>query len=304
VSRLEENANCSFRTLGHRLLHVARDVADDEELGARERGDLLHRCLDRFYRSLKAPLRGTAEELQLLREVVAEVAEEFEREAHVGNAALWKLRRETVVPQLWELIETEIGQPLPLALEQPFGFHEDPQSWPPLEIPAAEGAPVFVRGRIDRVDLRNGALLAVDYKSSGLDSLKRKLQKDTLFAPEFQLAVYAALLHERDPSAAVDAQYVSLKDAKRTPPLGKAAKVDLNALLELDPARREEVRDRPNLASAVLAQAERMRRGAFEVRPLTCDYCDLKPLCRLVSLPTDPDERPNVAELRWRGGLA
>ena len=27
-----------------------------------------------------------------------------------------------------------------------------------------------------------------------------------------------------------------------------------------------------------------------EVRPLDCDYCDLKPACRLVALPTDPDE--------------
>jgi hypothetical protein len=102
----------------------------------------------------------------------------------------------------------------------------------------------------------------------------------------------------------VDAQYVSLKDSARTPPLGKAAKVELDALLELDPAKRAELRAAPNLANAVVAQAERMRRGTFEARPLTCDFCDLKPLCRLVSLPTDPDERPAVAELRWRGGLA
>ncbi|HEY2027934.1 MAG TPA: PD-(D/E)XK nuclease family protein [Myxococcales bacterium] len=305
VSRLEENANCSFRTLGHRLLHVERDETDDEEMGARERGDLLHRCLDRFYRSLEGPLRGTAEELQLLREVAAEAAEEFATEKHVGNSALWKLRRETLVPDLWELIESEVGEPLPVALEQPFGFDDHPDSWPPLEIPGGpEEAKVFVRGRIDRVDRRNGTLLAVDYKSSSLESLKRKLRPDALLAPEFQLAVYAALLQQRDPSAAVDAQYVSLKDAARTAPLSKAAKVDLDALLELDYERRLELHEKPNLANAVLAQAERMRAGTFEARPLTCDYCDLKPLCRLVSLPTDPEERPAVAELRWRGGLA
>ena len=33
-----------------------------------------------------------------------------------------------------------------------------------------------------------------------------------------------------------------------------------------------------------------MRDGLLEVRPLDCDYCDLKPACRLVALPTDPDE--------------
>ncbi len=61
-----------------------------------------------------------------------------------------------------------------------------------------------------------------------------------------------------------------------------------------------------------------MRRGHFEVRPLSCDYCDLKPLCRLVALPTDPEEavapptagrsrdaaRCRVAELRFTGRSA
>jgi hypothetical protein len=40
----------------------------------------------------------------------------------------------------------------------------------------------------------------------------------------------------------------------------------------------------------VLERVSLMRRGHFEVRPLSCDYCDLKPLCRLVALPTDPEE--------------
>jgi hypothetical protein len=33
-----------------------------------------------------------------------------------------------------------------------------------------------------------------------------------------------------------------------------------------------------------------MRSGLFPVSPLTCDYCELKPACRLVALPTDPEE--------------
>jgi hypothetical protein len=70
--------------------------------------------------------------------------------------------------------------------------------------------------------------------------------------------------------------------------------IDVDALLELDPARRAGLRARtpapPNLADAVVERAGKMRAGFFEVRPLTCDYCQLKPACRLVALPTDPDE--------------
>ena len=106
--------------------------------------------------------------------------------------------------------------------------------------------------------------------------------------PELQLSLYAALLRQREPLAQVDAQYVSMKDAARSLTLRKAAKVDLDALLELDPAKRDA--SKPNLANAVHAQAALMQGGRFEVRPLSCDFCDLKPACRLVALPTDPEE--------------
>jgi len=108
-----------------------------------------------------------------------------------------------------------------------------------------------------------------------------------LLSPELQLALYAAVLRQRQPLARVDAQYVSMKDAERSPTLRKT-KLDVDALLELDPAKREA--GKPNLANAVHAQAALMRSGRFEVRPLSCDFCDLKPACRLVALPTDPDE--------------
>ena len=147
---------------------------------------------------------------------------------------------------------------------------------------------MHVRGAIDRIDRGpDGALVVLDYKSGRIESLRRKLRSDTLLAPEFQLAIYAALLRQRNPGARVDAQYVSLKSARRTPTLGES-KVDLEALLELDPQRRKQ--GKPNLAEAVVARVARMRDGFFEVRPLDCDYCDLKPACRLVALPTDPDE--------------
>jgi len=285
--QLEEHGTCGFRTLAHRLLRISRDERDDEELGARERGTLLHHCLEKFFRALHGPLRGTAEELQLLRDTAEEEMAAFEREQHVGNQALWELRRASLPNELWAIAMGDLAQPLPLELERRFGFDE-PGSCPPLELlPPDEGPSIFVRGAIDRVDFRDGVLLAVDYKSSRLEVLRRKLKAEMLLSPELQLALYAAVLRQRQPLARVDAQYVSMKDAERSPTLRKT-KLDVDALLELDPAKREA--GKPNLANAVHAQAALMRSGRFEVRPLSCDFCDLKPACRLVALPTDPDE--------------
>src|SRR5262249_25523044 len=67
--QLEEPAPCRFRSLGHRVLRIERDEEDDAELGARGRGSLLHQCLERFFREADLPLRGTPDEIELLREV-------------------------------------------------------------------------------------------------------------------------------------------------------------------------------------------------------------------------------------------
>jgi RecB family exonuclease len=293
--QLEENGTCAFRTFGHRVLRVATDDEDDTELGNRQRGTLLHRCLERFFARLRdegrLPLRGVPEETALLRQVAQAEMEAFAAEEYVGHRALWELKRGPLIDELIALIETEAGA-RPLELERRFGF-ADPDSWPALRLPPpAGGAEVHVRGAVDRVDRApGGGLVVLDYKSSRIESLRRKLRPDTLLQPEFQLAIYAALLRQREPAAQVDAQYVSLKSARRTPTLAEA-KIDLPALLELDPARRTELRaqKKPNLADAVFERVEAMRRGLFEVRPLDCAWCDLKPACRLVALPTDPDE--------------
>src|SRR5262249_1076133 len=106
-----------------------------------------------------------------------------------------------------------------------------------------------------------------------------------------------ALLRQREPTSDVDAVYVSLRDAERTLRLrdATARAIDFGALLEMDPARRAELRRSAspplNLADAVWARVGRIRQGLFPVQPLGCDFCELKPACRIVALPPDPEEK-------------
>jgi len=243
----------------------------------REQGSLLHRCLERYYRRMgverRLPLRGAPEELRILRETAEAEMAAFAAEVHVGHPALWELQREELIAKLTAVVEADAGSQ-PIELERRFGFEG---SWPPLRI-----EDVHLRGAIDRIDRApDGTLVVLDYKSSRPESLRRKLRAETLLAPEFQLAVYAAAVRQREPGARVDAAYLSLQSGERTSTLRKAAGrggVDVDALLERE------------LPRAVLERVGQMRRGFFEVRPLSCDFCDLKPVCRLVALPTDPDE--------------
>ena len=270
--QLEDHATCGFRTLGKRLLGIEVDDRDDAELGARERGTLLHRCLERFFRRLREegrlPLRGLPEEMATLRQVAGEEMDAFALEEHVGHRALWELKRAELLESLAAVIESD-QEALPIELERRFGF-DDPESWPALRI-----GDVHVRGIVDRIDrLPDGTLLVLDYKSGRVASLAPRLKPEAMMAPEFQLALYVELLRQREPSARVDAAYLSLRDAQLTRTLRENG-VDPDAL---------------PLAQGIQERVGRMRAGRFEVRPITCDYCDLKPVCRLVALPTDPDE--------------
>jgi RecB family exonuclease len=270
--QLEDYATCAFRTLGKRLLHIEVDEVDDAELGARERGKLLHRCLEQFFRRMRdegrLPLRGAGEEIALLREIAAAEMDAFAEEQHVGHRALWELKRVELLESLIAVVEAE-REAAPLELERAFGF-EGPESWPPLRI-----GDVHVRGIVDRIDrLPDGTLLVLDYKSGRFNSLSPRLKPEAVLAPEFQLALYAEMVRQRFAPARVDAAYVSLRDARRTATLRDNG---------VDPATLP-------LAAAVQERVARMRSGSFAVRPLSCDYCELKPVCRLVALPTDPEE--------------
>jgi len=203
-----------------------------------------------------------------LRQVAGEEMDAFALEEHVGHRALWELKRAELLESLAAVIESD-QEALPIELERRFGF-DDPESWPALRI-----GDVHVRGIVDRIDrLPDGTLLVLDYKSGRVASLAPRLKPEAMMAPEFQLALYVELLRQREPSARVDAAYLSLRDAQLTRTLRENG-VDPDAL---------------PLAQGIQERVGRMRAGRFEVRPITCDYCDLKPVCRLVALPTDPDE--------------
>jgi ATP-dependent helicase/nuclease subunit B len=304
--QIEEFATCGFRTLGHRLVGIDADEEGEDDLGSKERGTLLHRCLEAFFRRLRRegrlPLRGgpaREAELATLREVADEEMAAFARTEHVGHRALWELRRTELQQTLADLIDAEaLSEGEPVEFERRFGFGGEDE-WEPLVLPAPDGsAEILVRGTIDRVDrLSSGALAVIDYKSAGEYSLRPRLRPEALFNPNFQLSLYAAVLAAREPGAPIDAAYISLRDARRTrslrESLGKDA-IDLDLLLETRPAQRELQRARtpppPNLADAVWQRVGEMRRGALRIAPLTCDYCDLKPVCRIVALPNEDDE--------------
>jgi len=75
----------------------------------------------------------------------------------------------------------------------------------------------------------------------------------------------------------------------------------------MDPLRRAELRQKPgpplNLADQVWSRVGKMRQGLFPVQPLSCDFCELKPACRIVALPPDPEENGGAAPAGASGAI-
>ena len=313
---LEQDATCPFRTLGRTLLGLDDDDPPGEVLSARDRGSLLHACLEAFFSALgPVALRAGPEELALVARVANEVMDEAERTQHVGHPGLWRIERTLVLRTLEAVVRAEAAAgSRALHLEQRFGFvPAGSGDWPALQLPSPEGdgAALFVRGAIDRIDEispagpravgaggdTGGPLLVLDYKSGGIDGINAKASQGRWLLPEHQLLLYAAAVQSRYPGRPVDATLVSLRHAERTRALGERAargKVDLAALLALDPARRAQLRAEtprpPNLADAIWERVRRLRQGTLPPQPLDCDHCHLRPVCRVAALPVLEDK--------------
>jgi ATP-dependent helicase/nuclease subunit B len=204
ASGIQTWATCPFQFFLGRVLGVQATERPEEAwaIDPLERGSLVHRILERFFRELQG--RGRLAGLgayspadhQLLEEIAESSFAELELRGVTGHPLVWEntsaairvdLRTFLVKDERWR---DEEGL-TPTFFEQPFGMQKDPRSWPALALRFA-GIDVTFRGYIDRIDTdptRRRAFL-YDYKT-GSTSAYGGMNKDPLMAGKhIQLALY------------------------------------------------------------------------------------------------------------------
>ncbi len=203
VSGLEDFAACPYK------FFISRGLRAEErkrfELDARERGSFQHEVLTIFHTEL-------ATEQRKWREVPADEARE--RVRRIGQHLLTGYRhglfttdaaRRFTGEMLLASLETLVTVLVEWARDYKFdpelvetGFGLPSAPWPAWKLDAGDGRALFLRGRIDRVDVwrdsATGAALAVvmDYKSSSRKPDKLKLHHGL----QLQLPAYLAALGE------------------------------------------------------------------------------------------------------------
>ncbi len=295
ASQLESWANCHFLGLGKRILKVQEEDEAGEEMDHRALGELLHAALKRLIPALQAKGRWPPSKLQLeavtkeLDEALVFAADEVSRSLPVGHHLLFDISVERARRELLRLVFDPAIEPIagavPKAFESTFGRKDSAEAVQQISIPPAlpHERPVFLVGAIDRLDVAPSQVAVIDYKLSRSGTPKARL--DALLLKDFQLPLYLFVARALYPEKSVDAAWVALRksDSLVLSRVLKDADYTLEDVLavDLETRRLAAMEERPNLANAVHGLQASLRKGDFGARPLDCEYCHLRSVCRI-----------------------
>ena len=181
---LERYAQCPF---AHFMTYgLKADERKVFELSSREMGTVFHEVLMRFSREMSERNRWSVADEELCCRVVAEfaekVAEEFQQgQLFEGPEGEYRLSRTRgICEKTAVMVARHINQGHFRRFYFEMGFGKD-RSIPALELNPDSGSPVYIEGRIDRIDIAEdpeGALLKIiDYKSGRAEVSEIEIRK-------------------------------------------------------------------------------------------------------------------------------
>ncbi len=293
ASLLQKFGNCAFQ--GYLAWALRLDEPDEpgEEMDARGQGSFWHKVLEVLFPLLKAEgkLGARPEDLPdgLIDRALDEAASDAERTGHVGHPALWRIGRERARRMVRRVLSSDSGG-LPFHFMEPalhelrFGAKEAPEGWREVPIPGPSGEePVYVNGKIDRLDEGNGQKGVVDYKSGAVKS--GKALRDAFLKTEFQLPLYLHAARVAGHQGPLKAAWLSLKDGEATDLEEALAQMQLSIddllATDADTCARLRAEGLESLSMAVHRLVAGLRAGQFPARPEDCGHCAFGRVCRI-----------------------
>jgi hypothetical protein len=217
-TRLESWAACGLRyffayVLG---LHERDDPERITELGALDKGNVLHKVLEDFVRealdagTVPAPGSPWSEsQRRRIHEIGDDRFDRLERAGKTGRALLWTEQRRALHESLDRFLTVDDDRraergTTPDEVERAFGI----DGVEPLSVALADGRSLRFRGRIDRIDRTvDGSPVVYDYKSgSGSKYKSWNEDEDAVFAGTvLQPAIYSEVVREPSSDADIEA---------------------------------------------------------------------------------------------------
>ena len=240
---LETYASCPFAYFLNRVIGIEALPEVEPNLSASDRGTAIHTILSTFYRQWHSAgqIKVTPATLTDATELILRIATE-ELGRYTFSSPLWDATRILMLgdrqsgPGYFErFLENETGEadsPLvPSRFEFAFGMGTDasgdPASVPePVELSSPDGTQkMFIRGRIDRIDLTpDGNFLIYDYKSG----MQHPKTKDIEEGTALQLPLYLLAFEKISGGRGIGGGYYMIRrEVGRSIVLADAAAKDL-----------------------------------------------------------------------------
>ena len=230
-TRLEAYAACPYQYLLNVIMGIEALTEPEKEatINPLDKGTLVHSILWKFFTDLRkergSSLHLESKDLKRLLKIAEEKFVEFEQMGVTGYSMLWEVEKRNIVDNLVDFFNEELNEAefIPTYFEVRYGtkhldFEESEISTEePVPLKLA-GKTIYLRGRIDRIDLtKDGKRARVrDYKSGKKMGKENDFQGGTTL--QLPLYLYAArqLLERLHKGVQVEsAEYYFLKDGKR-----------------------------------------------------------------------------------------
>jgi len=197
ATQLKDYGLCGFRFFAKRLLKLEQIEEPEAGFDAARLGSLNHRILEETYREFDAQaLKIDEDNLEAALDIFARAAEDIlERAPELFNfraTATWQAEKQVLRNRLAAFIRQDFSPESPLSR---FGdgryVHELELHLTDVQIELAAGRrPLRVKGYIDRIDLIDGKLVVIDYKSGATAISRREME----IGRDFQMMIYMLAL--------------------------------------------------------------------------------------------------------------
>ena len=250
TTSLEDFFGCPFYYFQKHVLEIQPWEEPEAALSinALDLGSLYHSILEDYYKSQARDIVSVAEKY----------FREFERRGVTGYPTVWEIKKQVITEELTAFVERDRAN---ADGWQPAKFEEEFKG-------IAVAPPIRLRGKIDRIDLRDDGSRArvLDYKTG---KQPRAVRDDSLAGGEaLQLPLYILAAQQLLPQTAVESAsylYFTLRGGYRTITFTRSA---------LDSRRAE-------LTNLLNTAAEQIRSGVFAQYATVdgCRRCEFRPIC-------------------------
>ena len=285
ISALEQYAKCPFSYFVRYLLQLEGWEEQDEELGLDTEGTLYHAVLAEFmrgHRNERLEPNRISEYRRELDILLKKSCDWLKSQGKLVYGDLWKYDERNFAKVLQRWLDFEIQEQAddgsvskPHCLEWAFG---------PLELNSQNGQ-VKVNGKIDRIDLCEGAYVVTDYKRNRCPNFSELKAGVDLQIALYILAVERLLGSETGKNT-VGGGYYSIEGCKKEGGMWRKEMSGGMAFLKKKRSGVLPAEDWHNLQSAVVSYAvsyaNAICRGNFAALPaIACSkYCSVAGICR------------------------